>query len=743
MSKETVLVVDDDPETVNLLAEHFLPRLGYETLVAYDGRTAIKVAKTHQPDLMLLDLQLPDINGMDVLRQLASEDQDVPTILITAYGSEQTVVDALRLGVQDYLRKPVDFSALKTTIAHVLTAARLHRERAKFTAQLKQQITRLKVLSKVGQSVTSILDLDEVLRRIVEAGVYLTQAEEGFLALVDEGTDQLYLRASKNIDQDEIETPHLQVHDSMLSSAIHTGRPLRMSQSHEGQPIKLHTGFLVQSLLQVPLLSKGRSLGVLQVSNRTNKRAFSKMDETLLVSLADYAAVAIENAQLYEAEQSRRRIANTLQEMSQIIGSTLQLDEVLRLILEELGKVLDFETAALLLVDETAGELYIREWKGYPEGAEKVRLPLNGKRGITAHVARTGQPIYVPDTTQDRRYVDAGSMGKAELAAPLKAKGKVIGVLNVESKKPNAYDEDDLHLLAAFANHAAVAIENARLYDEVTQHAIEVTTYARDLETLHQEESQLRESLNRLRSTFLNAIGHELTTPITVMIQTLETLLDPRQGGLNQKQEGMVETLRQQALRLQRIIGGLVTFAQFAAKQDDIKFYPTPLDVVLDDALQLTRFKAQRKEVRLEDRRPRWLPSLMVDGERLSEALVNLLDNAIQFSPTNASVVLSGQVYKDKVEISVQDFGPGIPEEEQEYIWDGLVQINRSLQRGLEGVGLGLAMTRHIIEAHGGTVKAESTVGQGSTFSITLPRERKMTGILTSPFGNVRPADQL
>ena len=628
----------------------------------------------------------------------------------------------------------MDFNVLKSTIAHVLTETRLLRERAKLVAQLKGQVTRLTVLSKVGRSVTSILELNEVLRRIVEAGVYLTQADEGFLALLDRQGDQLYLRASKNMGQDEIETLHLQVDDSMLSSVIHTGRPLRISQSHQGRPIKLYTGFLVQSLLQVPLLFKGRPVGVLQVSNRSSKRVFSKMDETLLASLADYAAVAIENAQLYEAEQSRRRIANTLQEMSQIIGSTLQLDEVLRLILEELGKVLEFQTAALLLVNETADELYVREWIGYPEGATKIRLPLTGEKGITAHVARTGQVVYVPDTTQDERYVDAGSTSRAELAAPLKIKGKVIGVLNAESEKPNAYDEDDLHLLVAFANHVAVAIENARLYDEATRRAIEITVYAKDLEQLHQEERQLRESISRLRSTFLNALGHELTTPVSVMIQSLETLLDPRQGGLNQEQAGMIETLRLQAQRLQRMIGGLVTFAQFAAKQDDIQFHPTSLGMVLDDALQLTRFKAQRKEVHLEDRRPQRLPSLLADGERLSEALVNLLDNAIRFSPPNGSVVLSGKVHWNKVEISVQDLGPGIPEEEQQHIWDGFVQINRSLQRGLEGVGLGLAMTRHIVEAHGGTVSVDSTPGQGSTFTITLPRERRVTGLLISPF---------
>ncbi len=291
----------------------------------------------------------------------------------------------------------------------------------------------------------------------------------------------------------------------------------------------------------------------------------------------------------------------------------------------------------------------------------------------------------------------------------------------------------DETLLGSLAGYAAVAIENARLYDEATRRTAEVTAYAKDLEALHKQERQQRESLARLRSSFLNTIGHELTTPISIMIQTLEALDEPRRGALNEEQTEMVKTSRQQALYLQRMIGGLVTFARFAAKQDDIKFFRTPLDVVLDDALQLARFKAERKDVRLEDRRPPKLPSMMVDGERLSEALVNLLDNAIRFSPPNAAVVLSGKVHSDRVEISVQDFGPGIPEEERPHIWDVFTQVNRSLERGLEGLGLGLAMTCHIVEAHGGAVSLDSAADQGSTFTITLPRKRKVTGPLTSP----------
>lgn len=303
MCGETILVVDDNRQVLDVLADNLLPRLGYKTLVAYNGQTALSIAKTDEPDLMLLDFQLSDINGLDVLRRLAQEGSSLPTILITGEGSEQVAVEAFRLGVQDYLIKPLDVANLKAAISRSLAETRLRREKAALTAKLRQQVAWLMVLSKVGRSVTSTLELDEVLRRIVEAGVHITKAEEGFLALLDESKQQLWLRAVKNIDQIKSKTLRLRVDDTLAGRVIQTGRPVRKTKGEKKQPLKVSTGYLAYSLLHVPIFSKGKVLGVLSVNNQTKKRAFTHMDETLLLSLADYAAVAIENARLYERSQ--------------------------------------------------------------------------------------------------------------------------------------------------------------------------------------------------------------------------------------------------------------------------------------------------------------------------------------------------------------------------------------------------------------------------------------------------------
>lgn len=304
---ETILVVDDDRQTCDFLAGTVLPSLGYQTLATYSGKAAIETVRKHHPhiDLLLLDYQLPDMTGLDILQTLLEEGRSIPAILITAHGSEDIAVDAMRLDVHDYLSKPVDVDFLGATVNRVLTTVRLQREKERLTRQLEEQVTWLTALSSIGKSLTSTLDIDEVLRRIVEAGVNLTRAEEGFLALLEPEGDQLYLRAVKNLDEKNIKTMRLPVIDTMIGKVMQLRRPLRATRK-ERQPLKVSTGFLVQSLLHVPILSKDEALGVLSVYNRHSHQAFTAMDEAKLVSLADYAAVALENANLYQ--QARQEI---------------------------------------------------------------------------------------------------------------------------------------------------------------------------------------------------------------------------------------------------------------------------------------------------------------------------------------------------------------------------------------------------------------------------------------------------
>jgi len=320
MNQEVILVVDDNRQIADITAGNILPGLGYSALVAYGSVPALGIVRKHhqQISLMLVDLQMPDLSGLDLLRQIRDEGYDIPAILATAHGSEQVAVEAFRLGVQDYLTKPLEVEELSRAITRALSVSRLRKQKENLTTQLREQVSWLTALSNVGRSVTSTLHVNTVLRRIVEASVYLTHADQGFIALIDDENEQLYLRAVKNVEEEKIDTFRVPVKDSLVGEALLEGKPIRRTQKSRERAIKVATGFLVHSLIHVPIIYQGTPLGVLSLNNHTQTKDFTEKDEAVLTSLADYAAIAIQNANSFEQAQQeieeRIRIGNALRE---------------------------------------------------------------------------------------------------------------------------------------------------------------------------------------------------------------------------------------------------------------------------------------------------------------------------------------------------------------------------------------------------------------------------------------------
>ena len=301
---EEILIIDDSQQICSMLAEYILPELGYTSVIANTGRQGLSRLRQHLPDMILLDLQLPDISGLDLLRLIAQEGYDVPVILMTAHGSEGIAVEAFRLGARNYLIKPFSEPEAQAVIDQALRERRLKREKEQLTRNLQQKVKELTVLYSIGQSVSSLLELEELLERIVEAAVYITHAEEGFLLLCDSNANELYLRAAKNLGEQRAQRMRMPIEDSLAGQVIRTGKPIRLDRASAGTALKVKTGFLVRAILQVPLTVGNNVIGVLVVDNQQLDRSFSENDQYLLSALADYAAIAIENARLYLAVKS-------------------------------------------------------------------------------------------------------------------------------------------------------------------------------------------------------------------------------------------------------------------------------------------------------------------------------------------------------------------------------------------------------------------------------------------------------
>ncbi|HID62304.1 MAG TPA: response regulator [Anaerolineae bacterium] len=319
--KQKVLIIDDRRENIVFLANNILRPKGYDIITAMDGEKGLHKALEERPDLIIMDLRMPRMNGLEVLSALREEQCHIPVILTTFHGSESVVVEAFRLGVKDYVIKPYTVEDMEEAIKRALGEGRAEdkvqlRERIRKTnQQWERRVRELSTLHDIGKAVTSLLDLEKIVNRVVEAAVFLTGAEEGFLLLIDQGTKELYMRAAKGLSQREARSFRVKVDDSLSGQVITTGKPIMVSSVQDQEKFKLKTGYLVKSLLHVPLKLRNEIIGVLSVHNRISSKAFTDNDLRTLTILAGHAAVAIENARLYQSMEEKA------QQLSQILST--------------------------------------------------------------------------------------------------------------------------------------------------------------------------------------------------------------------------------------------------------------------------------------------------------------------------------------------------------------------------------------------------------------------------------------
>jgi len=338
LAGETVLVVDDRDDSLQFLTEYILEPNGYNYIIAKDGETGLQKALTENPDLVIMDLKMPRMTGLEVLAALRERQSTIPVILMTFHGSEETAVQAFRLGARDYMIKPYGVQEMLESIERALTEVRLRAERDQLTQnilqvnrQLERRVKELSILYSIGKSVTTLLDLEKVLSRIVEAAVYVTGAEEGSLMLVDQDSGELYMRAARGLGEKYARGFRLRVEDSIAGQVVKTGQPFL--ESGDAQRLKVKTGYLVKSLMYVPLKSGQEVVGVLSVDNKVSNVPFTESDVYLLSALADYASIAIVNAHLYTevksfSEELEQKVAERTKELEEAQEQLIQSEKL-------------------------------------------------------------------------------------------------------------------------------------------------------------------------------------------------------------------------------------------------------------------------------------------------------------------------------------------------------------------------------------------------------------------------------
>lgn len=660
----TILAVDDNRENLRLLAG-VLTQQGYTVRVAPSGRLALTSVRAKLPDLILLDVMMPDMDGYQVCTQLKADERtrDVPVIFISAADQVLDKVKAFSVGGVDYITKPLQ---MEEVLARVKTHVALRTAQKQLegkNAQLEQRNQKLALLNRAGQELTATLDLQWVVEQLLHEVTEIIGTEGASVWLWDEeGKGGLICRAASHHDLSRsLLNLRLQPGQGVVGWVARTGESAIVANApdnpHFFPGIDEQTGLHTTSLLAVPLRTGGEVIGVLEVMNKQIAN-FDVDDRALVETLAASAAVAIENARLHQQLQGH---AEQLEQHVQERTAELQTQYA------RLDAILNSTTDGIVVTDEQ-GEIL-----------------------RTNQIAQTwlAQTLSPKDSERLREVV-------RDVAT------------RVDKRRPELLELIGLDLeLRAGAISAPEPISESGIGEVVV--------------AIH-DVSHLQE-VDRMKTMFITNLSHELRTP-TATVQSYAYLLQ-RTSPENAKWREYLNALIQETDAQTQLSKDILQISRIYAKQVEINLHPTSVNELAKVAITKHQALAREQGVTLNYRPTELEPTAAVDLQQITQALDNLVEDAIRYTPEGGQVTVStdkrkaeGQVWAT---ISVLDTGEEMPTEDQSYVFERFFREWEPRSKRVSETGLRLMIVKGIVELHSGRVTVENQKGVGPMFSIYLP----------------------
>jgi len=863
MAKGKVLIIDDNWALQQVLAD-ILQDAGYQVELAADGQGGLALAAKGDFDVALVDIHLPDLEGMEVLRALREIDEDLKALIMAGQYPSDTAIQAVRLGAFDYLLRPMDSERLLIQVQNALAArqlvlanrqllhdlqhsnAELHQsnrrlaiageETESLNVTLQHTLNEVAALQGVVSTISGQQSLDAVLAQILQT---ITDCLEtgfhvgGFL-LAHPGEERMIFRVMRPVGHrflQETEERLVQGFQALTGRAVL--QDMRTVITQEGVSVLLEDTRGVGSFVTLPLFM-GQQVKGMFVLTSLHPEAFTTSAIRMSAIVGGQAAVAVENARLFDKTQRDLMEKQALLELSRGMAQVLELEEVLHLVVEAPMKTVPrAQQCVIHLLDEEGQTLYPAAYAGLqPSDGPGEGKGIPPGEGIVGLAFQKRETVCVGDMVKDPRCPPPNSQGRfrALLVTPLITGGRSLGTVSVCSQAVDAFTPGDVRLLETMAAQAAVVLENARLYSEVLSkerrmeavianmadglvilddqdrvltlnraaewmlslpaeqvlgrrvtgdsgsphlrtlaslcpgqkpsspssssaeadpaavrlHATvrEVTLDASLDRVLQVYTSPVRDDeghfwgrvlvlhdvtrerqLDQLKEEFVSNVSHELRTPLQSIKGFVELL---RKGKVKDPvvQREFLTRAAQDADRLMVLVNDLLDMSRIEAGRLQLELTDVDMSALIAETLQSLEGLAGEKGVSVTYTSSDTLVMVRADRHRLQQVLVNLVGNAIKFTDAHRSIQVLEEVGNRHVMIEVADQAPGIPAEALPRLFEKFYQAESSAKRAGRGTGLGLYISKRIIEAHGGRIGVRSEPGRGSTFFFVLPRQR-------------------
>lgn len=655
-------------------------------------------------------------------------------------GSE--AIGAISLGTRDpstvYTEQQRDLlQAIADQAAGAIVKSQLLLESEKRARQLAK-------LNEVGRSLTSTLELNPLLTQIMNSAIEILNCEAGNLIMVDTNTLELIVEVAVGPVASDLAGTRFSKSTGVAGQVADTGQPMIANNAATSDYLldeaDLQTGFLTRNLLAVPIKVKETTIGVIEVINKLDGSPFTADDLGILSTFTSQAAIAMENARLYtqtdEALSARLDEMSVMQRIDRELNTSLDVDRTMRITLDWSRNYSNAEAGIIGFVEgsDRTDKHMIRVIAS--EGFQEDQLidssrgkETDSKNGVdivslkTLHRAiREGQPIYTHIqnghiSSGDRDELISSATGesssdmfllnqsKSQIIIPIRRKTDVIGFLLLESSDEDKFTSDAITFLTRLSDHAAIAISNALLYADL-------------------------QAANIAKSEFVSLVSHELKTPMTSIRGYSDLLAQETVGPINETQSNFLNTIRANVNRMANLVSDLADVSRIEAGRMRLEFSSLAISDILEEVFSSVNAQLTEKEHTLNLTTPENLPNVWGDYNRLIQVMNNLLSNAIKYTPQHGKIEIICEVTDNTkgthgapqvVHVSVADSGHGISIEDQTRIFQKFFRSNDQNIRDVPGTGLGLNITRHLVEMQGGRIWFESEHGKGSIFHFSIP----------------------